>query len=51
MLKNRIVRLIGTIALAVALTGGFGIVADALGLPVVPSAHACETGAGAGGGC
>ena len=51
MLKKRIIKWVIAAALLVAVTGGVGIVADQLGLPVTASAHACATGSSSGGGC
>lgn len=51
MLKKRIIQWVIGVTLLAALTGGVGIVADQLGLPVTAAAHACPTSGGGGGGC
>lgn len=51
MLKKRIVNWVIVAALLIAVTGGVGIVADQLGLPVTAPAYACPAGSGGGGGC
>ncbi|MCB0211832.1 MAG: hypothetical protein KDJ52_21005 [Anaerolineae bacterium] len=50
MLKKRIVAFVAGLALLAAVAGS-GVVADSLGLSVTTSAHACESGGHAGGGC
>ena len=51
MLKKRNINWVIAATLLVAVTGGDGIVADQLGLPVTTQAHACATGGAGGGGC
>jgi hypothetical protein len=51
MLKKRIINWLIAATLLVAVTGGGGLVADQLGLPVTAQAHACSTGSAGGGGC
>jgi hypothetical protein len=51
MLKQRIVRVIVGLALLATVVGSTGIVANELGLSIVPQAFACENPSSSGGGC
>lgn len=51
MLKQRIIKVMVSLALLAALMGSYGIVADSLGHTVTAQAHACGSTQGSGGGC
>jgi len=51
MFKQRFLCVIIGLALTLALTGGYGLVAETLGISVVPQAYACSNGDSSGGGC
>ena len=52
MFKKNVVKLIVAVALTLAVTVGSGVVAEQVGLSVVPQAHACvDQGSTGGGGC
>ena len=52
MFKQRVVRLITAVVVAVALTGGIGVASQSLGFDVSPIVHACgNPNMGGGGGC
>lgn len=51
MLKQRIIKVIGSLAVVAVVTGLSGIVFDSSGLSVTSEVHACQNGGSQGGGC
>lgn len=51
MVKQRIIRVMVSLAVLVAVAGSTGIVVDSFGLAATSQAHACSTGSSTGGGC
>ena len=51
MFKKRIVAVIAGLLLLAAVAGSTSLVADAIGQPLTPAAHACSSGSAGGGGC
>lgn len=51
MVKQRMIKLVISLALLVAAAGSAGLVADALGLAVTSQVHACSSAGSSGGGC
>jgi hypothetical protein len=51
MLRRRLIAVVIGVTLTLAVAGLSTVVADALGLAIIPQAQACSTSGSSGGGC